>query len=189
MLARRTLLRYGAVAAIVVAVGGAYAWQQRAAREGDALGVIERSARARVGARAPDFALEDAATGRLVRLSEHRGKTVVLNFWATWCVPCREEMPDLQRAFEARAARGDLVVIGVDDKEPASAVTAFAREVGVTFPLLLDRVSDVRAHYGVVGLPGTFLIDREGIIRGQLFGPVGERLVEGIAAADRAAGP
>ncbi|MSQ31319.1 MAG: TlpA family protein disulfide reductase, partial [Dehalococcoidia bacterium] len=147
-------------------------------------GVIERSVRAKVGERGPDFALEDAATGRLVRLSEYRGRTVVLNFWATWCVPCRSEMPDLQRASEAGAGRGDLVVIGVDDREPERVVTAFAREVGVTFPLLLDRASVVRAHYGVVGLPGTFFIDREGVIRGLQFGPFGERLAEGIAAAE-----
>ncbi len=185
----RTLLRYGAIAAIVIAIGGAYVLQQRASTPAGAVGgragVFDAVARAKVGERAPDFALEDAATGRLVRLSDYRGKTVVLNFWATWCVPCRSEMPDLQHAFEAHQAPGDLVVIGVDDKEPSGIVTGFTKDLGITFPILLDRTSDVRTHYGVVGLPGTFFIDREGVIRSQNFGPVGTLLAEGIAAASR----
>ena len=188
MPAPRTLFRYAAVAAIVIAVGGAYALQQRPTSRGDVPGVIDRSARAKVGERAPDFALEDAATGRLVRLSDYRGKTVLLNFWATWCVPCRSEMPDLQRAYEAGAGSGEVVVLGVDDREPGSVVIAFARELRVTFPLLLDRASEVRAQYGVVGLPATFFVDREGVLRTQLYGPVGERLAEGIASAGGSGG-
>ena len=188
MLTPRALLRYGAVAAIVIAIGGAYAWQQRASKPGGSMGVVNASARAKVGEAAPDFVLEDASTGRAVKLSDYRGRPVVLNFWATWCVPCRSEMPDLQRAYEQRAQSGDLVVIGVDDKEPANVVTAFTHDLGVTFPILLDRTSNVRSHYGVVGLPGTFFIDRNGVIRSQNFGPVGTLLAEGIAAANRPSG-
>ena len=184
----RILLRYGAVALIVLSIGYVYVVRQIAdrAQGGETtLGVVDPSARAKVGEQAPDFVLEDAVTGRPIRLSDYRGRTVVLNFWATWCVPCREEMPDLQRAFEAGRARGDVVVLGVNDKEPASVVTAYTKEVGATFPIGLDRTSAVRSQYGVVGLPGTFFIDRDGVIRSQNFGPVGTLLAEGIAGASR----
>jgi len=186
----RTLVRYGVVALIVLSIGYVYVVRQiadRAQSTGTTLGVVDPSARAKVGERAPDFVLEDAVTGRPIRLSDYRGRTVVLNFWATWCVPCREEMPDLQRAFEDGQARGEVVVLGVNDKEPASVVTAFTKEVGTTFPIALDRTSAVRSQYGVIGLPGTFFIDRDGIIRSQHFGPVGTLLAEGIAGASRGA--
>jgi thiol-disulfide isomerase/thioredoxin len=102
-------------------------------------------------------------TGNL-DLSQYRGKVVALNFWATWCVPCRAEMPALERAQQQYRDRG-LVVLGVDFQEQDSEIQAYLNEVGVTFPSAVDRTGEVTRQWRATGLPTTFLIDREGIIR------------------------
>src|SRR5690606_35153974 len=107
------------------------------------------------GALAPDFVLVEPGTGDHVSLSDFRGQPVVLNFWATWCVPCRTEMPDLQDAHNEE----DVVVLGVNWQESESVVQGFLDEFELTFPIALDREGGVREHYGVVGLPATFFID------------------------------
>ena len=101
-----------------------------------------------VGSLAPDFELATIDGGRL-RLSDLRGRVVLVNFWATWCDPCRVEMPDLQ----ARADRwpDQLVVLGVDFDEPEEDVRRFGEELGLTFPLLLDPGAEVQELYRVVG--------------------------------------
>jgi peroxiredoxin len=120
-----------------------------------------------VGAPAPDFTLL-TVDGESLRLSDLRGKVVAVNFWATWCAPCRLEMPDLQERAERFPDR--LAVIGVNFAETAEEVAAFRREVGVDFPLLLDPEADVQRLYRVLGYPTTFFIDEEGTIRLQHIG-------------------
>jgi len=120
-----------------------------------------------VGAPAPDFTLQ-TVDGENLRLSDLRGKVVAVNFWATWCAPCRLEMPDLQERAERFPDR--LAVIGVNFAETAEEVAAFRREVGVDFPLLLDPEADVQRLYRVLGYPTTFFIDEEGTIRFQHIG-------------------
>ena len=120
-----------------------------------------------VDALAPDFELE-TVDGDLVRLSDLRGEVVALNFWATWCAPCRLEMPDLQARADAYGDR--LTVLGVNFDETAEEVDAFRQEVGVRFPLLLDPGGEVQRLYRVLGYPTTFFIDSEGVIRIQHLG-------------------
>lgn len=122
------------------------------------------------GAIAPDFALTDVATGKVVRLSDFRGKAVLLNFWATWCPPCKVEIPwfvDLQKQYGSEG----LVVLGVamDDAQQAE-IAAFARNMGVNYPILLgtNEVSDT--YGGVEALPTTFYIGRDGKIVDRVFG-------------------
>lgn len=121
----------------------------------------------RLGQLAPDFTLEGAGGGP-VRLAGLRGTPVLLNFWATWCVPCRKEMPDFQQVHDSRAGR--LAVVAVDLGESAQQVSDFTTELGITYPTVIDREKKVAETYRVVGLPATFLIDREGVVRAVRFG-------------------
>ena len=124
-----------------------------------------------VGHPAPDFKLT-TVTGETVALSALRGKSVVLNFWATWCPPCRAELPELQAASQRYA--GQLDIIGVNQAEPVADVTAFAQQFGLTFPIPLDANADVSRRYAVRSLPTTFFIDRNGVIRQIQSGPLTE---------------
>jgi peroxiredoxin len=115
------------------------------------------------GAPAPDFSLV-GLDGTEVRLSEYRGDVVLINFWATWCGPCRAEMPLLQDRYLALHDAG-LVVLAVNDDEPAGDVTAFAQELELTFPVLLDPGAKVQNLYRVLGYPTSFLVGRDGVIQ------------------------
>ena len=110
---------------------------------------------------APDFDLR-TPDDRVVRLADLKGKVVFLNFWATWCEPCREEMPGMERLHRAYKDRG-LVVLAVSlDSQGASVVNPFVKKFGLTFPVALDPKMAVRERYGVWAVPSTFLIDRKG---------------------------
>jgi len=124
-----------------------------------------------IGHPAPEVSLTTTA-GETFALSALRGKPVVLNFWATWCPPCRAELPELQAAHERYA--GEVIIAGVNQAEPPASVIAFAGQVGLSFPLPLDVRGDVSRQYAVRSLPTTFFIDRDGIIRRIQIGPVTE---------------
>ncbi len=129
-------------------------------------GVIKTAgARPVQGSRAPDFLLADYH-GKAVKLDDFRGKTVLLNFWATWCTVCKAEMPDMQQLV--RENPNDLVVLAVNQAEGAGAAKAFTDSLGVTrsFHFALDKNEDVtRAYELPSGLPHSFFIDKNGIIR------------------------
>jgi peroxiredoxin len=115
------------------------------------------------GAIAPDFTLQ-SLSGRNVTLSRLRGKPVVLNFWATWCPPCRSEMPDLQLIQEKVGQ--NIHIIGITQKEPEEDVHAFLQENGYSWTFLHDGSGDVAATYGVRAYPTTVVINAEGRITG-----------------------
>lgn len=135
------------------------------------LGVLE-SRRPDIGEMAPDFALKDARTGQVRKLSEFRGKAVVLNWFASWCTPCEREIP----SFEAftKAESDTAVVLALDYLEPADKATGMLDRLSATFPALLDSDGDVAKHYRVSGLPVTYFIDKDGIVRGVKIGEVKE---------------
>ena len=124
---------------------------------------------------APDFTLQ-TPEGETIALSDLRGKAVVLNFWATWCPPCRAEMPELQAAWEAYES-GGLVVLGVNQAEDAAAVQAYRQELGLTFPVVLDSQYEAANLYSVNSLPTTFFIDRDGVIRDIVVGQMNAALL------------
>jgi peroxiredoxin len=126
--------------------------------------------KAEVDSLAPDFLLEDTG-GNEVRLSDYRGRPVVLNFWATWCRPCRKEMPQLVAASERYGDEG-LVVIGLNLQEGRSIIEPFAQDYGVDFPILIDRDGEVGDEYRLLGLPTTYFIDKSGVIRSIFTGPL-----------------
>jgi thiol-disulfide isomerase/thioredoxin len=117
---------------------------------------------------APDFTLHDLA-GRPVRLADFRGRVVFLNFWATWCAPCREEIPALQTLARDLAARG-LVVLAVNYEERPDVVRAFARDTDLGLAVLLDADGAAARQYRVTGLPASFFVDRGGALVGSVFG-------------------
>jgi thiol-disulfide isomerase/thioredoxin len=122
-----------------------------------------------IGYTAPDFALKDLH-GATDRLSNYRGRVVLLNFWATWCGPCRIEMPTIQALYEDLGGSDFQVLSVAADYEGADRVAPFVDEVRVTFPALLDDTGDVQDRYLVNALPTTFVLDRNGIVVYKLVG-------------------
>lgn len=121
-----------------------------------------------IGAAAPTFRLP-GIDGGCVALSEFRGRPVVVNFWASWCRPCRKEFPLLRRVLE-RHADDDLVVIGIVFRDIPSDARSFADEFGASWPLALDDDADAAAAYGVRPIPQTFFVDRDGVVVRRVFG-------------------
>jgi peroxiredoxin len=124
-----------------------------------------------LGHPAPDFTLT-SVSGEKFKLSALRGTPVVLNFWATWCPPCRAELPELQAASERLA--GQVAIIGVNQGEDGTKVRAFASDLGLTFEMPLDERAAISQTYGARSLPTTFFIDRTGVIRRIQIGGVTE---------------
>ena len=115
------------------------------------------------GQTAPDFALK-SSSGENLRLSEYRGDVVMVNFWATWCGPCRQEMPILDELY-ARYQRVGFSLLGVNIDDNSSKAMNMVNELGVTFPVLFDSRKEVSELYDVDAMPVTLLIDREGTVR------------------------
>jgi peroxiredoxin len=135
---------------------------------------------ARKGNTAIDFTLP-SLQGQDVKLSDLRGKAVLVNFWAVWCGYCRVEMPDLQAAFEAYGDN-ELVVLGIDVQESAQVVEPFVEQLGITFPILLDQKGEVTIAYNVRGLPTSVFIDPQGIIRFVHLGPLTRKNIDNYLA-------
>lgn len=195
---RRTMLRRTGASALVLGIGGIFTWReflsddsaQAESTDGaaTALGLRDENSVA-IDQPIPDFTLP-TLTGQPISTADYRGKTLVLNFWASWCPPCRAEMPDLEALHQQRAAADDLVVLGVNflAEDTIEAAAAFVDEFALTLPIVTGMPDgSVAQRYGVRGLPATFFIDRNGILRKTNLGPVfGNLLAEGVAAADAA---
>jgi peroxiredoxin len=136
------------------------------------------------GHEAPDFSLPDLASGQPVRLADYRGRrTVLVNFWATWCEPCREELPTLERLARERAGVLEVLAVNLDAVGPGR-VRAFVRELGLTFRVLLDPRQTLPRLYRVRGLPSSVIVGRDGLVRHREVGfrdwmdPASRRVVE-----------
>ncbi len=138
-----------------------------------------------VGATAPQFHAIDLATGDSVSLRErYRGKVTLVNIWATWCVPCRVEMPAMQQLYDSLAPRGfAIAAVSIDEGSPED-VLAFGRELDLSFDLLQDRSTKIQQIYQTTGVPESFLLDRHGVIVKRIIGahdwnsPANRALVE-----------
>ncbi|MFE4813016.1 TlpA disulfide reductase family protein [Peribacillus simplex] len=147
---------------ITVAIVQAMDNEPKGNDEKDALGGLE------IGAKAPDFSLK-TLDGKQVELSDYKGKKVMLNFWATWCPPCKKEMPDMEKY--AQQAGDDVVVLAVNI-DPENDVQAFVEDNGITFTIPLDSQSaknPVNERYKILSIPTTYFIDKKGIIRNKVI--------------------
>ncbi len=120
-----------------------------------------------VGTAAPDFHASTVTSPSRVRtLADYRGRPVLLNIWATWCAPCRAEMPSIERLTNSYGPKGlSVVAVSIDDPGAESAIRAFARDMGLTFEILHDSTGSIQRAYETTGVPETIIIGRDGIIR------------------------
>ncbi|MGE6718919.1 TlpA disulfide reductase family protein [Peribacillus frigoritolerans] len=147
---------------ITVAIVQAMDNESKGNDEKDALGGLE------IGAKAPNFSLK-TLDGKQVELSDYEGKKVMLNFWATWCPPCKKEMPDMEKYTQQ--AGDDVVVLAVNI-DPENDVQAFVKDNGITFTIPLDSQSaknPVNERYKILSIPTTYFIDKKGIIRNKVI--------------------
>ena len=125
---------------------------------------------------APEFELPRLSGEGVASLADYRGRVVVLNFWASWCVPCRDESPLLQR-WHRRLRKQDATVLGVDALDVTDDARGFVADYGLTYPMLRDGGGELREPFGMTGFPETFVIDRQGRIAAVRRGPVDERFM------------
>jgi peroxiredoxin len=145
------------IALLIAALGGVAALQ-----------VSQRGPR--TGYPAPDFALPDLK-GATHRLAEYKGKVVFVNLWATWCPPCRMEMPAMERLYQKLRGRDFAMLAISEDEGGVGAVAPFVAEMGLSFPVLLDPDARLSPRFGATGYPETFIIDRNGNVVNHIIGP------------------
>jgi peroxiredoxin len=130
-----------------------------------------QSTRLHPGSPAPDFVLP-GLDGRKVSLKDYRGKVIFLNIWATWCPTCREEIPSMEKLYQAlKGEPFEILAVSVD-KASAKAVASFMKARNLSFPALLDPEGQIARPYGVTGVPESFIINKEGIIEKIVIGPI-----------------
>jgi len=143
-----------------------------------AFGLLSKgSARVGVGDQAPPIALPHLEGGGKGSLAEYRGRWVLVNFWASWCLPCIEEAPVLEE-FQRRHGGERFTVLGIDSRDLSDDGSAFVRRFGLTYPQLRDGDGDAARDYGTTGVPENFLVDPRGRVRLVVLGPVTEEYLQ-----------
>lgn len=149
-----------AAAAVVLAITFAIVWMQSSKYEPLVVGKV-----------APDFALTDI-NEKPIRLSDFRGKVVFLNFWATWCAPCREEMPSMEVLYKNFEKDGLVILaVSIDRVTTTKDIPPFVKGMNLTFPVVIDSWGKTDKPYKRMGVPETFIIDQQGVIREIIIGP------------------
>jgi cytochrome c biogenesis protein CcmG/thiol:disulfide interchange protein DsbE len=123
-----------------------------------------------VGLPAPDFAVAASADGAVLNSSQLKGRVVFVNFWASWCQPCKDEMPSVQALYEATRSDDRIVIVTVLYKDSPRDALQYMRSKGFTFPVYIDPKKSYRA-FGVTGVPETYIIDKQGTLRRRAIGP------------------
>ena len=139
----------------------------------------------RISHRAPEFHAVDLATRDSVSLADYRGSVTLVNIWATWCLPCRDEMPSMQKLYDSLGTRGfRIAAISIDEGSPED-VTAFAQKLGLTFDILHDRSGSVERLYQTTGVPESFLLDRRGVLVKRVIGAHDWSSAANVGAVER----
>jgi peroxiredoxin len=147
------------VGIIAIAAGAYFFWQAR------------KSPPVEEGSQAPNFSLP-LMNGGEVSLDDYKGKVVLLNIWATWCNPCRDEMPSMEQLYQNMKGKPfEILAVSIDTRGSKD-VEPFVKKLGLTFPVLLDSDKKVNNMYQATGVPETFIIDKNGIVRQHILGPV-----------------
>ena len=124
-----------------------------------------------VGLFAPSFEVVDNASGRKISSEELKGKVVFVNFWATWCPPCREEIPSVEALYKAAGGNSNFKMITILYKDSYEGGTSFLKQNGLTFPVYMDSADISARNFGVTGVPETYIIDKKGTLRKRVSGP------------------
>lgn len=165
---------------IIVIIGGVFFGLNSASEDGNTASTTASDlAPAPVaGHPAPDFTLRNL-DGQEVNLSDFRGQPVIINFWATWCGPCRVEMPHFQEAYNAHQDDG-LVILGVNltERDSVDAVPGFLEEFGLTFPIVLDEAGEVADTYKAFGQPASVFVNKDGVVHEVFYGPVNKAFID-----------
>lgn len=159
------ILRLSVLGVIVLALGWAIS-----------MAITEDDSLVEAGKPAPDFSLVNT-DGEMVQLSDYRGQGVFINFWASWCEPCKEEMPDMQRQYELQKDKG-VEILAINIAESELRATNFAERLNLTFPILLDRDRSVTRQYDFIPLPTSFFVDAEGIVVAKIEGMMSEEIIK-----------
>ena len=163
----RDPVRWSLVVIGAAIMGGFWIWASAVPTDATTGGLIPSP---REGFLAPEFTLESLA-GDQISLSDVRGKIIVLNLWASWCPPCRAEMPALQRVYQENHERGlEVLAVNITAQDNLTAVEAFVQEFNLTFPILLDTSGKVGKAYLMRAFPTTFFIDQKGVIQRVIVG-------------------
>jgi len=160
------MAKLAGVAGLAVLIGASTVTVGGSPEAMKALGILEPRERTT----APNVALP-TLQGKPLSLADLKGKVVLVNFWATWCLPCHWEMPLMEKLYQAYRAKGFIIVAISLDQEGAAVVEPFVKEKKLTYPVLLDPSLKGARQFGVRGLPATFLIGRDGFIKGVSYGP------------------
>jgi len=124
-----------------------------------------------VGLPAPNLEVADAVTGRTLSSSDFKGKVLFINFWATWCQPCREEMPSMEELFNHFLDNKDFVMLTILFRDDPQTGINYLKENGFNFPVRLDKEGQTARAYGLTGVPETYIVDKKGILREKIIGP------------------
>lgn len=130
-----------------------------------------------VGDKAPDFVLQ-TVSGEKVKLSDYKGKKVFLNFWATWCPPCKEEMPHMQSFYEKKPEHVEILAVNFEESQQR--ITDFTGQYGLTFPILMDKDGKVAEIYEIYTIPTTYVLNEDGTVNQKIVGPMDQAMMETI---------
>ncbi|WP_338751520.1 TlpA disulfide reductase family protein [Bacillus sp. FJAT-52991] len=137
-----------------------------------------------VGEKAPDFTVK-TIQGEEVSLSDYEGKKVILNFWATWCPPCKAEMPHMQKYYEKEAEKNNVEILAVNltkNDKGKETVADFVKQYGLTFPILLDEEGTLGEQYQAFTIPTTYVLNTDGTVHQKIVGPMDEAMMEQLVS-------